>query len=243
MNESEIQIFFAGVGPRLTAVTSVMPEDLMIFFGEIEVHLNRAEENQKQLDREEATRFNVFDLIDPDENKFSDILKDLLDPNGSHGQGDMFLRLFVEKLGNTFQCKDTASAKVQREVCTTFLCNQLRRMDILVEMDILLAIENKVDSPEQENQVKDYLEHLARSTAVSEQRYVLIYLTPDGRHPVSVAEDELRVCCWSYPRELTQWLEDCRRECKAPKIRFFISDFIDRIKSHLHHKTTISLQE
>jgi hypothetical protein len=32
-----------------------------------------------------ATGFNVFHLIEPDENKLSDILAGLLDPKGSHG--------------------------------------------------------------------------------------------------------------------------------------------------------------
>ncbi|HZL79376.1 MAG TPA: PD-(D/E)XK nuclease family protein [Candidatus Limnocylindrales bacterium] len=241
MNESEIQRFFAGIGSRMATVKFITRKDLEHFFREVESRLKLAEDKQRELDRNEGTRFNIFGLIDPDENKFSDILKDLLDPNGTHGQGDVFLRLLIEKLDDALHCEHTAKAKVQREVCTTSLCNQHRRMDILVETDILLAIENKIDAPERENQVKDYLENLAGDTSATGQRYALIYLTPDHRPPDYLNAEDLRIneshlFCWSYQCELTEWLEACRRECKAPKIRFFLSDFITRIKSHMQRK-------
>jgi len=41
-----------------------------------------------------APRFNCFDFINPDENKLSEVLAELLDPKGTHAQGDVFLRLF-----------------------------------------------------------------------------------------------------------------------------------------------------
>lgn len=90
MNQSEIQQFFADVGSLVKL----------------------AEEEQIQRDRTYATRFNVFGLIDPDENKFSDILKDLLDPNGTHGQGGVFLGLFLEKIEGTTHYEQTAKTKV-----------------------------------------------------------------------------------------------------------------------------------
>jgi len=42
--------------------------------------------------------FNVFDWIEPDENTLSDLLRDLLDPAGTHGQRSAFLKLALEHL-------------------------------------------------------------------------------------------------------------------------------------------------
>ena len=98
--------------------------------------------------------------------------------------------------------------------------------------------------------MKDYLEHLARCTSATGQRYALIYLTPDCRQPDSLNADELRTAkierrlfCWSYQCELKDWLEACHRECKAQKIQFFLSDFIARIKSHLQREQKTSTEE
>jgi len=61
----------------------------------------------------------------------------------------------------------------------------------------------------------------------------MIYLTPDQRPPdrLSAAllkkyQDSGKLCCWSYHDQLRKWLESCRRECAAPKIRDFLSAFI-----------------
>ena len=72
----------------------------------------------------------------------------------------------------------------------------------------------------------------------------LIYLTPDRRSPESLDDSALkqhqksgRLHCWSYQNDLRAWLEDCRRDCEAQKIRDFLSDFIPYIESHLKRES------
>jgi hypothetical protein len=243
----ELEQFFAAIGPCLK-LTKPSPYrlsqlELQQFFSAISIPIARAEEHQRQLDRKEATRFNVFDLIEPDENKLSDILKDLLDPNGGHGQGDLFLCLLLERLGFGSHLQRIAEAAVYREAPTYAISNQRRRIDIVVETGVLLGIENKKDSPEQEKQVKDYLEHLARCANASRQPHVLIYLTLDRHLPASLnaseiktAQAERRLRCWSYQRELQEWLEDCRQQCQAQKIQHFLDDFIAYIATVLRRE-------
>jgi hypothetical protein len=114
---------------------------------------------------------------------------------------------------------------------------------VLVECDVTLAIENKVDALEQADQVKDYLEHLARCTRSNGNPYALVYLTPDGRWPESLdatawkaAYAAGRLHCWSYRRELRAWLEACRHQCAARRIRDFLSDFIAHIELALERE-------
>jgi len=82
----------------------VSKSDLKPFFATISHRVDRAEARQRLINKTEATGFNVFEWIAPDENKLSDILAWLIDPDGSHGQGDLFLRSLLERLG--FQLVD-----------------------------------------------------------------------------------------------------------------------------------------
>jgi hypothetical protein len=161
----------------------------------------------------------------------------LLNPRGEHGQGERFLRIFVEQLGlGDVEALHLEKALVRREAATHGISRFRRRMDILVEAGISIVIENKVDSLEQPGQVKDYLEHLAFCARDSEKRRKLVYLTPDGRMPLSLTSEEIEhhkrsnwFVCWSYKVELRRWLESCIRLCEAEKIRAFLRNFIEYI--------------
>jgi hypothetical protein len=210
------------------------------FFADVSYRVDLSERMQRSIDQKLATRFNAFSIIEPDENKLSDIIADLLDPKGTHGQGNLFLRALFEKLGLCTEPQPTEHAIVRREVPTDRLLKNRRRIDILIEAGVLIAIENKVDSLEQADQIKDYVDHLAECASSANCRSVLIYLTPNGRKPKSITTpkvEELQnaglLHCWSYQTDLRDWLIVCRRECEAEKIRHFLSDFIAYIESDL----------
>src|SRR5271166_4950383 len=50
-------------------------------------------------DRANARLFSPFEALLPNENALSRVLKYLLDPNASHGQGQTFLDQFLELIG------------------------------------------------------------------------------------------------------------------------------------------------
>jgi hypothetical protein len=254
VNRSELERFFADISPRIElaktdlAHASYRPplerRELERFFADVKYRVHLAETLQCQLDVRLATGFNVFDLIEPDEHRLSDVLAGLLDPKGNHGQGDLFLRLLFERLGLGSDAKlRTKDATVRREAPVRGTRKDHRRMDVFVEAGVLLAIENKVDSPEQKDQVSDYLVDLERRCPCPPGQPIqntLIYLTPDHRSPELLNDSELerhqesgRLHCWSYQEHLSPWLEDCRCHCEAQKIRDFLSDFIAYIESHL----------
>jgi hypothetical protein len=228
----ELNRFFTEAGSRLAreeALAEVNPEELNRFFNGAKRKVELAE----QLDRTEASGFNVFDLIRPDENRLSEVLALLLNPRGAHGQGDLFLRLLIAELDAELSTKHTKHATVQREAPTRRIDKYRRRMDVLVDADDLVVIENKVNAAEQPEQVKDYLEHLRRCTQGRSVRSTLIYLTPGGRPPESidreVVDQEIasnRLRCWSYGKHLREWLEACRSQCEAPRFCDFLFDFI-----------------
>jgi hypothetical protein len=254
VRRTELEWFFKEASSRMDpskenwtrgSSSGLAPESkLRDFFIAVNHRMEAAETHQRQLDKRRATGFNVFDLIDPDENKLSDVLASLVNPKGVHGQGDLFLQLLFKQLGLGSDARLTKHATVQREAPTYGILKYRRRIDVLVEAGVLLAIENKVDSLEQPEQVKDYMEHLHQCTRTSPRRNILIYLTPDGRTPRSLSLTKLkqvqsggRLYCWSYQKQLTQWLNNCRHECEAKRIRDFLSDFIAYIESALKRET------
>ena len=246
---SEFQTFFDGVlailvarstGDPGSASTLVSREALEKFFNAAAQKVDEAEKQQREIDKIEATGFNVFHLIEADENKLSDILADLLDPKGSHGQGDLFLRLLFERLEISPETSATLNARVSREAPTETIKNRKRRMDILVRAGITLAIENKVDSKDQDKQVPDYLEHLRLDTQRNAPQSTLIYLTPNDRRPQSLSAEETRqyealrtLHCWAYQDKLKDWLASCQSACTAAKIKHFLMDFIAYIETDL----------
>ena len=248
---AEAKTFFTAVDARIMTMPpsearhpALTKPDLAAYFGAASRHMQDAEHCQQRENKATASGFNVFEWITPDENKLSDILAALLNPKGDHGQGDLFLQLFFKRLGICLTTAALRNAKVQREAATHGILRFRRRMDILVDAGVLLAIENKVDALEQEDQVKDYLAHLQYCTTGKVHNGVLIDLTPDGHMPVSVSPRDLqshqangRLHCWSYRRELRQWLDDCRRGCAAPKFRNFLGDFIAYIENAMNQQT------
>jgi hypothetical protein len=240
VTERDLAQFFGGIRSRLNRearpyVTSFTRIHLDRFFRAARRHLDAFEKARFRRDKEEATGFNVFHFIEPDENRLSDVLAFLLDPKDSHGQGDLFLRLMFKQLDLVADANRIRHATVQREAATHNILNCRRRMDVLVNAGALLAIENKIDSPEQPEQVKDYLEHLHLSAVPA----ALIYLSPNGRPPESVSAPEVeklkasgKLHCWSYHNQLEEWLESCHRGCAAPKICQFLSDLMAYIKAN-----------
>ena len=174
-------------------------ERLERFFNALAPRLETARVLDRELDRNLAHRFNVFDYLKTDELGLSRIIADLLDPceKKEHGQGVLFLRVFLEKLegsgkGPEWTDLDVCRVSVSREQRT----ENERQVDIVVEIKgpdgatRCLAFENKPYALDGPKQVEDYLGSLKRKYGGD---FLLIYLPPTGRGPSesSIHKDEL----------------------------------------------------
>ena len=223
---------------------------LTTFFAELAPRLETARDLERELDRKLAHRFNVLDYLREDELGLSRIIADLLNPKKSHGQGPLFLQtlLNLERLKSTRNWPDLDKSQilVENERKTT----ASRSIDISVHIDgpdgktCCLAIENKPYAGDQENQVKDYLEYLEKEYG---ERFLLIYLSPTGEGPSdrSIHKTEL-VAKWKgrfaimpyyrgqedqandfrIPHSLADWLGECRKNCEAERLRWFLRDAV-----------------
>jgi hypothetical protein len=184
--------------------------------------------------------FSIFRFIDYESN-LSAILADLLDPSGSHGQGIVFLALFIDMIEKSLPSSLTAamalremrSSKrvlVKRELIT----GRKRFIDIVVSDGKLgIGIENKPFAKD----LTDQLKHYALELSKRYRQWILLYLPGRaGTKPEKASiSQELRYKYMSsgnyldlcYAEDLADWTEACIHACEAEKVRWFLRDFRD----------------
>jgi hypothetical protein len=204
------------------------------FVGNFQYRMKLLAQTRVHTDRLLATRHNVFEYIEPNENALSDLIRDLLDPAGKHGQGDTFLREFINIMKAPVPSWNSCS--IYRENVTSLIEHTLRRIDLLIDFgNFGIAIENKPWAGEQKEQIGDYVTHLERRYA---GRFLIIYLSPAGSEPTSIDPstksrllDEGKLLLVAYTRGFREWLSSCYRNCAAEKIRHFLLDFVSYVDS------------
>lgn len=151
--------------------------------GQVSARRGALDQSQKVYGALLSPDFGVFQFIDTSEEGISRVLAWLLDPKADHAQGERFLKAFHRWLDIGWDDIPCGSTVVQTEAPVS-LPFSTRRIDVLVSSpERVIAIENKLNAPDQPNQVADYLSFLARGTA---PKYCLLYLSPDGREPSKV---------------------------------------------------------
>jgi hypothetical protein len=175
--------------------------------------------------------FNVFKVLDveSDELSHSRILTDILNPNGSHGCDDIFLKLFFEKylsgiLANNF---DFSKCQVYREYDT----RDFGRIDIYINCQCFgVVIENKIYAGDQYEQLKRYDDFLAKNNF--REKSHIFYLTLHGSEASAQSKrdvDEYK--CLSYKNDILEWLKLCQKEVfNKPIIRETLEQYINLIK-------------
>lgn len=210
--------------------------DVAAFFSLLNHKRRSEQEALRRLDHYLSTRFNVFDLLRPNEVLLSTVLAELLDPSGRHGQGSRFLHAFMQRLAR----EDLARLQPRRvavEAPTRYLAHSTRRFDVLLEYDSFgFVIENKPWAADQERQVSDYLDELR---TVYGDAHCLVYLTPHGSAPPATSIPPMDLCrnqelgnlvLMSFRDDIRGWLEACIAHCASDKFRWFLRDLLAYIE-------------
>jgi hypothetical protein len=171
---------------------------------------------------------NVFSLagLDTDEVSHSAILAWLLDAEAGHGQGDMFLRAFLDA------CRPGLSLTIPDEYhVQTEFSGTLSRIDIIVygAREFLLYIENKTVSPDTPGQHDREMSDMRRVGAildVPKRAQFAIYLTPDGRPAVGENAHQWHRVAY---RDLGQAFEALLPRITQDKVRYVVTDWLDTI--------------
>jgi hypothetical protein len=188
--------------------------------------------------------FSVLKIETRENNTHSAFLAELLNPNGSHRMGDVFLKHFITTIehSNSFETKN-AKVKVERSIGTVDLKDKIGeeksqasggRIDIYLK-DIngnIISIENKIHALDQKAQIQRYYNHKTTKNTV-------YYLTLKGKDPIKESRLELKSGVAfnniSYRDDIIKWLELCLKEVpNFTSLRESINQYILLIKKLAH---------
>ncbi|MGB1216819.1 MAG: PD-(D/E)XK nuclease family protein [Saprospiraceae bacterium] len=162
--------------------------------------------NMKYEKLEENDQFNIFPILrklHDEVHLHSQFIFELLNPNGSHNKGTIFLESFLEEIKiDSFELEEI---EVEKE---------LYNIDILINnKHQAIIVENKIRAKDQDKQIERYY-NLIKEQGFREIK--IVYLKPFeenpskeslGDLPSEVIEKELIVI--SYHKEILNWIEKC----------------------------------
>lgn len=204
---------------------------------------NKIVDSYESEEKKEGNNFNLFSILDretDEEKTHSALIAELLNPQGSHGQGDNFLNLFISLL--TQKKKESAFWK------DSIIPNQLKKIQIYTErnvgkyrnhecrLDISLLnsewqiiIENKFNAKQGKEQLERYLDYLIED---KNRKTILIYLTKVGdKYKSKELSNGSDYFCLTYKHDILSWLEKCKEACSnIPIIEQSLAQYIHLIK-------------
>lgn len=188
--------------------------------------------------------FNIFSILqmEYDENcTHSRFIAELLRKEGSHKQGNIFLKLFCEQ----FQINDFDDDNYI--VKTEFFIGNISkdylnggRIDIFIKdkKNKVLMIENKINAGEQKYQLIRYKNSFPNGE--------LFFLTLDGKNSdcKKTKTQGLKYSSISYSTDIINWLENCKKlAIDTPMLREVISQYIYLLKKITNQNTNKKMSE
>jgi hypothetical protein len=203
-------------------------------------------------------RFNLFSIMHMETSEdwtHSTIITELLRSDGSHGQGNKFIKIFIDYVNQMVLQKgdgqerlalfDQYQAKAKKRIGKINDEYTLGgEIDIYVEdAEKCIIIENKIYAKGQRNQLLRYYNYGCRK-----KKCWLFYLTLEGRLPVDYEtgnNNEVRnnVISISYKEHILAWLELCKREvADLPVIRESLTQYIYLLKKLTNQSTNKKME-
>ncbi|MEZ5535560.1 MAG: PD-(D/E)XK nuclease family protein [Thiolinea sp.] len=150
----------------------------------------------------------------------SGMIYSLLDSNGAHYQGSLFLEIFIEVLNRKGFSINAKNCNVYKEY---------NNIDLYItDGHKHIIIENKVHAADQKGQIKRYISLIEKEGDVSDHDDILlIYLSIDQRDPSNyslsdleisdgyIQKDNKKIALYkaiSYKKEIMNWLNKCQYE-------------------------------
>lgn len=203
------------------------------FLKEVE-HVSKLQKKISEISGENFNIFNVLKVGSSETRLHSALISELINPKGTHGQGDKFLILFLKTLGITDFETNSAIVKTEEFIGQiTPDYSEGGRLDISIkekDRNRQIFIENKIYARDQESQLYRYKS--------SNPNAILLYLNLFGDQPstesikstkVNLTENDYRAI--SYNSDILNWLLECQKHVvNLPLIRETISQYIHLIK-------------
>ena len=213
--------------------------DIQRFFQEV-ASICALEQAQQEERNRKGENYNLFSILSIEryELKHSALIANLLDPKGSHGCGDAFLRAFFEIAlkGTAYPFESSTPLDSRTEHYTGPIAGDTGgRIDILVKSSHYgLIIENKIYAGDQDKQLTRYDNY--GKEIFGADGYLLVYLTLYGydaskESTATKSAEEVGYLRLSYAEDILRWLEQCvRLAYDKPLVRESLNQYIRTIK-------------
>ena len=195
-------------------------------------------EQSRKHTRVNAPHFNIFQVLGVsyyEVTTHSALLRELLDPFGTHGQGNLFFKLFLEHLSTKGIINFSDIPSFTNDVYDDYTCITEQvissgRVDIVIERrergrDFCIYIENKIYAMDQYRQLERYWEELQQHEAPN-HRKKLIYLTILGHDPEDCTLEKTEIICLSYRKDIKAWLNRCYEQILSERIKHTIDQYL-----------------
>lgn len=207
----------------------------------------------KEIEKVSGEHYNIFSVMGMENSEVkthSAIIGDLLNANGSHFMGDVFLKLFIETVQRQSESQKLKDFKFETEH-SNCLVEEFKgkknaeeitggRIDLVIKdaKGEVIVIENKIFAPEQENQIQRYKNEYPDG--------MMLFLTLDGKDSVSagnlVIDEDYHLIC--YEKTIINWLELCLKETfNQPILRETLKQYIVLIKKLTNQSTNKNMSE
>lgn len=233
----------------ITQLNSERRKILITNFKNISTFFNQTKNEFAIEQKNFSTFFNIFDFFPIDEMKHSELFSFLLNPFANHGQGKLFLNIFLDKLGIAYSQNDNWQ-----------VTNEKDRIDILLKREYphsIIIIENKsnwaVDQPNQLyrywlDQIYYFNPNIDYSNKEYLNSYRIIYLTPNESKklenqsitkPSNITTDILpsiipmQIESWSFNNELVEIAESGIKKLNHTNTNLitYLKMYISKIKT------------
>ncbi|MEP6670193.1 MAG: PD-(D/E)XK nuclease family protein [Chthoniobacter sp.] len=178
-----------------------------------------------------APDFNVFRILRLQRKELithSPFLANLLNPAGTHAQGDLFLRLFLERLALK-QARLPASIVGGRWFVRQEQVTDSGNLDIHLWSHPLrceIVIENKIGAADQDDQLSRYWDHMQAQQAQFDFQH-LVYLTPQSRVPVAKGKPLPPYINLTYREDICALLRDALPIIHSPRLQYSLEQYLE----------------
>lgn len=210
-------------------------------------------EDYRKNNKIKAEDFNLFQILGVahyEVSTHSAVLRELLDSNGTHGQGNLFFVEFLSMLAEKGIIPKNEVMSYSTKPFDDYICEAERsvytgRIDIIIErldgdFPFCLIVENKVWAEDQEKQIERYWQELDSKKSMPIGRKKILYLSLDGHLPSEWSIDnsvrqELEgknvLHCISYKQDIKQWLENALSKVESEKVKYSLMQYMDVFKT------------
>lgn len=162
---------------------------------------------------------NIFRIlkISKTEIRHSNFLAWLLDPNEGHNLRDIFLKRFLLDIEVDFDVAALQNIEIRRE---------WKNIDLILKLEnIVVCVENKVDSQEHSNQLGRY-KKIINEAFPNDYKY-FVYLTPNRE---DASDSDYRSCSFEGITEILEQILKIYHRIITQEVERYIQDYIDILK-------------